>query len=129
MNRSDTLGTSSHGMALRIRLTIAALMALSLAVAVTPGVRGRLVHALSRAPTGTSLPGPRFSDPPTDDEFLRAGLFAQPLVPVGPTNRDENTQLAALLVAYSNDLLRGQRDAVQPLADFVAALRFAHRNG
>ena len=100
---------------------MAALAALSLAVAVTPGVRGRLVSALSRAPDAeTSPPGPRFSEPPTDEEFLRTGLFAQPLVPVGPTNPDEKTQLAALLVAYTKALRQGNPDAVEPLADFVA---------
>src|ERR1700723_2467559 len=96
MNRSETLVAPSVGSHLRIRLTAAMLALLSLAVAVTPGVRGRLISAASGAFGRTAAPGFHFSDPPTDDEFLRAGLFAQPLIPVGPTNRGENKELAAL---------------------------------
>ena len=120
MNRSDALEAPRFGSHPRLRISAVALVVLALAVAVTPGVPTRLINALSRAFGRTSLPGPHFSDPPTDDEILRAGLFDQPLVPIGPTNPDENRQLATLLVAYSKTLLEGERDAVQPLAGFVA---------
>ena len=66
-------------------------------------------------------PGSRFSDPPTDEELLRTTLFAQPLVPVGSTTVEENRQLAALLVEYGFAVRNGERDAVQPFIDFLAA--------
>ncbi len=121
MNRSDTLGVSTVGGHLRIRRTVAAaaLMALALGAAVTPGVHGRLSGSLSKVFGGTSVAGLKFSDPPTDDEFLRMELFAQPLIPVGPTNPAEKKELATLFVAYSDALQQGDRDAVQPLADFA----------
>ena len=122
MNRSDTLTVPSAGSHVRIRRTVAAaaLMALALGVAVTPGVRGRLSGSLSKAFGGSSFPRLKFSDPPTDDEFLRVGLFGQPLIAVGPTNPAEKKELATLLVAYSDALHEGDRDAVQPLAEFAA---------
>ncbi len=120
MNHSDTLGTSSLGRLSRNRLTVAAVAALSLAAAMTLGVRGGLVGALSHAHRGASLPGPQFSDPPTDDEFLRAGIFAQPLMTVGATTPEENRELAGLVVGYAEAIHDGEPDAVQPLADFVA---------
>ncbi len=56
-----------------------------------------------------------FSDSPTNSEFLRMGLFAQPLIPVGATNREENRRLAAALITYAAAARQEGRDAVQPI--------------
>ena len=85
-----------------------------------PGIRGHLSSSLSKTFGGSSFPRPQFSDPPTNDDFLRAGLFVQPLVAVGPTNPDENRQLARLVVAYSDAIHEGNPDDVEPLADFAS---------
>jgi len=63
---------------------------------------------------------PSFSDSPTDEEFLRAGLFVQPLIPVGTTTRDENRRFASALIAYTAASRQEGRDAVQPLLSFLA---------
>src|SRR5262249_27984570 len=59
-----------------------------------------------------------FSDPPRDDEFLRTGLVAQPLIPTGPntTSPEENRGLAAALRAYAR---HREADDVAPLLAFL----------
>ncbi|MGO9526117.1 MAG: hypothetical protein ACLP0A_00935 [Verrucomicrobiia bacterium] len=64
--------------------------------------------------------GLRFSNSPTDDEFLRTSLFVQPLIPVGTTNPEENIEFAASLLDYYAATRQGDRDAVQPLLTFLA---------
>ncbi|HLK37317.1 MAG TPA: hypothetical protein VKU41_11235 [Polyangiaceae bacterium] len=58
----------------------------------------------------------RFSAAPTDEEFLRTGLFAQPLIPVGKTSPKENRDLAAALLAYD---VAGRRDAVDSVVRYI----------
>jgi YD repeat-containing protein len=55
----------------------------------------------------------------TDDELMRVGLFAQPLIPVGMTNPEENRELAYLLADYRGATGRGELDAVQPFVQFL----------
>ena len=67
-------------------------------------------------------PGLRFSATPTDVEFLRTGLFAQPLVPVAATTAQENRELARALLAYDTSVEKaGTRDVVAPLTGFLSA--------
>src|SRR4051812_13685381 len=120
MNRIDALALTNPRGQLRVRLAAVALAALSLSAVVTPGIRGSLSRALSEARLGKSISAPKFSDPPTDDELLRAGLYGQQLIPVGPTSPDENREIAGLLLEYNEASQCGERDAVQPLAAFVA---------
>jgi RHS repeat-associated protein len=63
-----------------------------------------------------------FSSPPIDGEFLRTGLFAEPLAPVAATTSQENRDLAQAMLAY-RDAIResGASDAVEPLLTFLAA--------
>ena len=63
-----------------------------------------------------------FSDSPRDTEFLHAGLFVEPLVPVTSTTTEENQDLAYALLAY-RDAVRasGGIDAVEPLVAFLMA--------
>jgi RHS repeat-associated protein len=62
----------------------------------------------------------QFSSPPLDAEFLRTGLFAEPLAPVAKTTAQENQDLANALLAY-RDAVReaGATDAVAPLLAFL----------
>ncbi len=67
-------------------------------------------------------PGPaglNFTADPTDDEFLRTGLFVQPLIPIGPTTREENRDLSRALRAYASGARDGHLDTVQPILDFM----------
>jgi RHS repeat-associated protein len=43
---------------------------------------------------------PQFSTWPTDDEIFKARVFAEPLVPIGPTTPEENAALARGVMAY-----------------------------
>src|SRR5271156_3513087 len=71
------------------------------------------VRAATSVPTGINRTVPKvsppteltFSSPPRDAEFLRTGLFAEPLAPVAETTAEENRDLAQTLLAY--------RDAVR----------------
>jgi len=75
-----------------------------------------------RAAADEGLPvgaGLNFSESPADSEFPRVGLFAQPLIPVGTTNPEENKELAALLTVYADALHRGNRDEVLPFVEFL----------
>jgi RHS repeat-associated protein len=62
-----------------------------------------------------------FSPVVRDAEFLRTGLFSEPLEPVTATTARENRDLAQALLAY-RDAVRasGGSDAVGPLLDFLA---------
>ena len=63
-----------------------------------------------------------FSANPADAEFLHAGLFAEPLVPVAATTGTENRDLAKAVLAYRDVSGNGAKlDAVEPLLDFLAA--------
>src|SRR5579863_2827053 len=57
----------------------------------------------------------RFSSAPSDAEFLRTGLFAEPLAPVSATASQENRDLADALLAYRDAVRKsGADDAVEP---------------
>lgn len=58
-----------------------------------------------------------FSEQPTDHEFFRARVFAEPLVPVGATTSGENKALAAALMAFSQ---RTKHDDVSAVSSFLA---------
>ncbi|MGH7440340.1 MAG: hypothetical protein ACRENE_31995, partial [Polyangiaceae bacterium] len=62
----------------------------------------------------------RFGANPTPDELLRAGLFAEPLVPVGVPSSEENRDLASALRAYDVDSREHGADAVESLTGFLA---------
>jgi RHS repeat-associated protein len=63
-----------------------------------------------------------FSSPPADAEFLRTGLFAEPLAPVAATTPQENRDLAQSVLAYRDAIgATGAADAVEPLLAFLAA--------
>lgn len=103
-------------------LALGALTLVSVAVSVTPGLGGALRGTASVAvPVAEAAQrrGPRFSDAPTDQEILRAGMFVQALVPVGPTTPGENKELAGLLETYEGAVRRGNRDAVEPFVGFI----------
>lgn len=104
---------------------LSSLAVVAVAVALAPGLRGQVARAESQAPrprpvvmTGGGL---NFSDPPRDGEFLRTGLFAQPLIPVGPkpTTLGENQDLAAALHAYLAGSRAHGADEVGPLVAFL----------
>ncbi len=63
--------------------------------------------------------GLNFSNPPLDTEFLRVGLFSEPLIPVGKTNTEENRDLAKALVAYRNTSETHIDEAINPLLNFL----------
>jgi len=63
-----------------------------------------------------------FSSPPLDAEFLRTGLFAEPLAPVAATAPEENRDLAQAVLAYRDAIeASGATDAVEPLLEFLKA--------
>jgi RHS repeat-associated protein len=79
----------------------------------------RGVSLVSSAPRAQGL---RLSSQPADDELMRLGLFALPLVPVGPSRAQDNRALADALVRYDAALTRGAaRDELEPLLEFQAA--------
>jgi hypothetical protein len=84
-------------------------------------LRLRVPVAVAFAVTLLAVPCLESANAPKDEEFLRAGLFAQPLVPVGSTSPKENTELKKLLVNYSVALRRGDRDDVEPFECFLRA--------
>jgi len=66
--------------------------------------------------------GLRFSANPTDAEFLRTGLFVEPLAPVSTTVAQENRDLAHALLDYRDAVRKsGGNDAVAPILAFLAA--------
>jgi len=86
-----------------------------------------LTHGMSsvnRTLPDAAPPSPTltFSANPADAEFLHAGLFAEPLVPVAATTGTENRDLAKAVLAYRDVSGNGAKlDAVEPLLDFLAA--------
>jgi RHS repeat-associated protein len=64
--------------------------------------------------------GLNFSENPSDEEFLQANLFLQPLIPVGRSTREENRDLASALMAYQSAMRHGDLDAVEPILNFLA---------
>ena len=70
-----------------------------------------------------AVPGPHFSDPPTDREMLVSAILPQPLAPgEGTGSADENRALAKALLDYRGSLRAGAaRDAVEPLTQFLDA--------
>jgi RHS repeat-associated protein len=73
-------------------------------------------------PTVTPPSGLHFSASPSDAEFLRTGLFAEPLAPVAASTEQENRDLAEALLTYRDEVRRsGANDAVEPLVAFLAA--------
>ena len=124
---TETLVASSHGGRRQAGIAFAALMLVATAVAMAPGFAGQVGRALAeardrRTPAAVTSPrlALRFSDHPADDEFLRTGLFVQPLVPIGHTTRKENGNLAKALLAYDSERRHGEPDALQPLIGFLA---------
>lgn len=107
-------------------VALAALTVVAAVVSIEPGLGRCFVQTLAgphvayaaEAATPRAV-GLTFSENPTDDEFLRTGLFAQPLIPVGRTTSAENRDLAGALVEYRSSSRRGDRDAVQPLLGFL----------
>jgi RHS repeat-associated protein len=87
------------------------------------------VSIAASAPNGVNHTVPKvmppsemsFSSPPLDAEFLRTGLFAEPLAPVASTTAQENRDLARSLFAYREAMeTSGAIDAVEPLLQFLA---------
>jgi RHS repeat-associated protein len=63
-----------------------------------------------------------FSSPPVNNEFLRTGLFAEPLAPVAATSAEENRDLMQAILAYRDAAkASGANDAVEPLLTFLTA--------
>ena len=106
----------------RLDQVVLALIALTVSLVMVP-VSGRAFDEGGAHRTDTPGPlqtaGLTVSAAPTDDDFLRKGLFVQPLFPVGATSSEENIELASLLVAYGAELRRGNRDAVEPIVQFL----------
>jgi RHS repeat-associated protein len=59
---------------------------------------------------------PSFSENPSDEEFFRARVFAEPLIPTGKTTVEENRALAGALQAY---LRRKSNDDVSAITQFL----------
>jgi RHS repeat-associated protein len=104
-------------------------LALMVTVLCGISVMGHAIAA-TQTPAGVNRTVPKvsppavmsFSSPPTDGEFLRTGLFEEPLAPVAATNPEENRDLAQAMLAY-RDAIResGANDAVEPLLTFLIA--------
>jgi len=63
-----------------------------------------------------------FSQSPRDAEFLRVGIFKEPLTPVGSTSSRDNRDLAQAIIAYDTAVKStGDRDQVSPLTDFLSS--------
>jgi RHS repeat-associated protein len=64
----------------------------------------------------------RFTATPADAEFLHAGVFLEPLVPVAATTAAENRDLAEATLSYRDLAEDGaNRDSVEPLLKFLAS--------
>src|SRR5262245_35339601 len=83
-----------------------------------PLVRTPSEVSVNRTVPKSSLPPirPIFSATPTDQEIFRARVFAEPLVPTGPTTSEENRALAEALLTF---LERGANDDVAPVTQFL----------
>src|ERR1700760_4244282 len=61
-----------------------------------------------------------FSSAPADAEFLRTGLFAEPLAPIVQGDREDNRDLAQALLAYQSEVEQsGAPDAVAPIVRYL----------
>src|ERR1700722_10303702 len=60
-----------------------------------------------------------FSDPPTDAEFLRCGVFREALVPLSRTRPEENRDLASAVRRYAENQWADAPDEVAPLEQFL----------
>jgi RHS repeat-associated protein len=103
----------------RLSLAATALGALALVTALLPGLGRHDSRAFAQTNIERS-PGLHFSSAPADEEFLRTGLFVQPLVPVRGTTTEENAQLARALTGYAHATPDRGRDSVRPLEQFLA---------
>jgi len=92
--------------------------ALSVAPLDAAAQRSTRPAAPNRRPPEVQPPpqSPEFSQWPTDAEFLRARVFAEPLIPIGPTRPEDNAALARALTAY---LRGGGGERVQDLTAFL----------
>jgi RHS repeat-associated protein len=85
----------------------------SMAAAGSPGVN----RTVPKVTPPTVL---HFSPLPLDAEFLRTGLFAEPLAPVATATVEENQDLASAVLAYREAArAAGAKDAVAPLLAFL----------
>ncbi len=93
--------------------------AVTIALLAVVGASGGGTLAKSAVPMrATEL---HLSDDPTESDFFRAGLFAEPLVPVGSPSAEENRDLARALMAYDAVVAKtGARDRVEPILAFLA---------
>ena len=83
----------------------------------TNGTVNRTVPKVT--PPATEL---TFPATPADADFLRTGLFSEPLAPVAGTTVEENRDLAHALLAYRDATRKaGANDAVGPILAFLAA--------
>src|SRR5262245_56961625 len=102
-----------------------ALMALLLCISNTDDALAATKHVtrVNRTVPKVTPPTPlSFSAVPTDAEFLRTGLFSEPLAPVSATSSDENRDLAQAVLAYRDAVRKsGASDAVEPLLSFLDA--------
>ncbi len=92
------------------------------------GMTGAMAARPSATPINRTVPSVTppaalsFSPAPEDGEFLRTGLFAEPLAPVAATTAEENGDLAQAVLAYRDAIqYAGGSDAVEPLLSFLAA--------
>ena len=96
-------------------------------LAQNPPAPGHIQHSathVNRVMPDVAAPsrGLEFSDTPDDSEFLRAGVFDQPLLPVGHSHVAENRALARSLVDYHNIVTRAAaRDNVDAILGFLSA--------
>jgi hypothetical protein len=87
---------------------------------VTAGTRARAVTVKRRKPAPLVVSRfPSFSEIPTESEIFRAGVFPEPLIPVGgESTPGERRALANALLDY---LHGGGGERVKPLLDFLSA--------
>jgi hypothetical protein len=116
---------STKKRALLAPAAIAALIAASILAIVAPGMGGQAVPTKSTArdaelarPYASRL---SFSDPPTDDQLQRVGLFMQPLLATGATTAADNRALAAALMDYESSARGTRLDDVSALTGFIEA--------
>ena len=78
-------------------------------------------HGVNRTVPQVTPPSElKFSSAPLDAEFLRTGLFAEPLAPVADTTARENQDLARAVIDYRDAVRQaGANDAVAPLLTFL----------
>ena len=109
-----------------LTLILAALVGLlspARSMAATSTTAPETSHDVDRSTLGAMSPSVlEFTSSPTDDQFLRTGLFPEPLAPVHITSPEENRDLARAVMAYRDASERaGARDAVGPLLSFLSS--------